>query len=264
MTDASSRWDDLGPRVLTATALAAIGLLAVWFGGALFTAVVAVSAGAMIWELARMLAPVRTEAPLVLGLLAAAALLIGEMLGALGAVVALAALASLGVIWIRERRLVFTSYGTLVLAGCFAIVALRAFGAAWVFWLVLLVIACDTAGYFVGRRLGGPKFWPRISPKKTWSGTIAGWIAAAGVGALFMPITGVGPSLIAASAIVALAGQLGDIAESAVKRRQGIKDASAILPGHGGVLDRFDALIAAALAVVLMYFALGWPAMLAP
>ena len=264
MTDTSSRWDDLAPRILTATALAAIGLAAIWLGGMWFTLLVAVSAGVMIWELARMLDPVRAEAPLILGLLAGVALIGGEFLGARATLVVLAALAALGMIWLRHQRLLFMGYGTMVLTGCYAIVALRAFGPVWVFWLVLLVIACDTAGYFVGRKLGGPKFWPRVSPKKTWSGTVAGWVGAAAIGAVFMPITGAGPSLIIASALVALAGQLGDIAESAVNRRQGIKDASAILPGHGGVLDRFDALIAAALAVILLYFSFGWPAMVVP
>ncbi|MEJ1997124.1 MAG: CDP-archaeol synthase [Maritimibacter sp.] len=107
-------------------------------------------------------------------------------------------------------------------------------------------------------RCGGlhvwPSSWPRVSPKKTWSGTVAGWIGAALFGALIMP----GllsheygyqmPALIAAcvAALLAFAGQMGDIIESAMKRHAGVKDSSQLIPGHGGVLDRFDALIAAA------------------
>src|SRR5690606_1989766 len=103
----------------------------------------------------------------------------------------------------------------------------------WLFWLVFVVIATDVAGYFAGRAFGGPKFWPGVSPKKTWSGTAAGWMAAALVGAVFLSITTAGRDLIWISACVAFASQLGDIAESAVKRRMGVKDSSALILGHG-------------------------------
>lgn len=116
-----------------------------------------------------------------------------------------------------------------------------------ILWLVALVIATDTAGYFAGKTIGGPKFWARISPKKTWAGTIAGWIAAALVGLLF---GGVG--LMVISALVAFASQMGDAAESALKRHTGIKDSSNLIPGHGGVFDRFDAMMGAALVVTVL------------
>jgi phosphatidate cytidylyltransferase len=113
-------------------------------------------------------------------------------------------------------------------------------------------VVSDVAGYFAGKALGGPKFWPGISPKKTWSGTAAGWAGAACVGAAFARPLEAGAVLIPVSVLVAFAGQMGDIAESAVKRMQGVKDSSALIPGHGGVLDRFDAMLGAALAVGLM------------
>ena len=122
-----------------------------------------------------------------------------------------------------------------------------------VFWLIAVVVTTDIAGYFAGRIIGGPKFWPRVSPKKTWSGTVAGWIAAAAVGALFAGALGNG--IIWLSVLVSFAGQMGDAAESALKRSKGVKDASALIPGHGGVFDRFDAMMGAALFITLAGFA---------
>ena len=113
-----------------------------------------------------------------------------------------------------------------------------------------------TTACFAGRMIGGPKFWPAVSPKKTWSGTIAGWIGAGALGAAFMPITGAGATLILISMATSFASQMGDIAESAIKRKMGVKDSSRLIPGHGGVLDRFDGLIGAALlalVVMLLY-----------
>jgi phosphatidate cytidylyltransferase len=100
--------------------------------------------------------------------------------------------------------------------------------------------------------IGGPKFWPAISPKKTWSGTVAGWIAAAVVGMVFLRFTTAGPDLPWISAALSLASQMGDIAESAIKRRMGVKDSSHLIPGHGGLLDRFDGLLGASLLMLLV------------
>jgi len=115
------------------------------------------------------------------------------------------------------------------------------------------VVVSDVAGYFAGRSLGGPKFWPRIRPKKTWSGTIAGWVGAGIVGALFAGPTGAGLALMPVSILVGFAGQMGDISESAIKRLREVKDSSNLIPGHGGVLDRFDAMLGAALLVVILW-----------
>ena len=105
---------------------------------------------------------------------------------------------------------------------------------------------------FAGRIFGGPKFWPRFSPKKTWSGTVAGWIAAAGIGLIFLRISTAGIDLLWISALLAFASQLGDIAESAIKRQAGVKDSSNLIPGHGGLMDRFDGLLGAALFMLLV------------
>lgn len=117
-------------------------------------------------------------------------------------------------------------------------------------YLFTIVWMTDTAAYFAGRKLQGPKLWPRVSPKKTWSGCIAGLLAGALVGAFWgaiLPGTSVlAMALVAAG--LALVAELGDLAESAAKRTFGHKDMSNLIPGHGGMLDRVDSLIFASLA----------------
>jgi phosphatidate cytidylyltransferase len=150
----------------------------------------------------------------------------------------------------RERRTFFLYALAIVTAG-WGLVTLRdSHGPIWLFWVIGVVVATDVLGYFAGRALGGPKFWPRVSPKKTWSGTVAGWAGAAGIGVVLWRVTGAGPALIWQSAALSFAAQMGDIAESALKRRMGVKDSSALIPGHGGLFDRFDGLLGAALALL--------------
>ena len=124
-------------------------------------------------------------------------------------------------------------------------------------WVILVVVATDVAGYFVGRIVGGPKFWPSISPKKTWSGIVGGWIAASMIGAAFDLLL-LWPLMIISIAL-SFASQMGDIAESSLKRRFGVKDSSQLIPGHGGFLDRFDGVISAGLliGVVALLFPQG-------
>ena len=112
------------------------------------------------------------------------------------------------------------------------------------------MILSDVGGYIVGRAVGGRKFWPAISPKKTWSGIIAGWILAALFG--YILIQSLGTILLIPICIAVVIGaQLGDIAESWVKRMTSVKDSSNLIPGHGGVLDRFDGFIGGALVLAI-------------
>jgi len=128
-------------------------------------------------------------------------------------------------------------------------------GAMTVYWLFALVWATDTGAYVFGRLIGGPKLAPRVSPKKTWAGLIGGMVCAAGVGAAFatLPATShaYGP-LAALSSVLAVVAQIGDLFESWVKRRFGVKDAGGIMPGHGGLLDRVDGLLAAVVAAAVV------------
>ena len=120
-----------------------------------------------------------------------------------------------------------------------------------VLWLVALVWGTDIGAYFAGRQFGGPKLLPAVSPKKTWAGLGGGMLAAAGVGLVAAELGGelaAGPGwvLALASAALAIVAQLGDLFESSLKRRFGVKDSSALIPGHGGLLDRIDGLISVA------------------
>lgn len=251
----AASFSDLRARALSGLVMAAIGIGAVWAGGLVFDLLVAALVGLMVWELTRMLdrdaAFGKAEAQ---GITAAVAILVFwlQLAGGflLGAVVLTTALLA----WrFPKDRAIAAAYLTLILFAGLGLMGLRSdFGMVWVLWLVLLVIGSDVAGYFAGRIIGGPKLWPRVSPKKTWSGTVAGWVLAALIALAFTGPLGEGAGLILASVLVAMAGQAGDIAESAIKRHAGVKDSSNLIPGHGGVLDRFDAMIAAALMVLIL------------
>lgn len=257
MSDAR-QWHDLMPRVLSGLALAVAGVAALWAGGWVLTLTVCAACGLMIWEAGRMF---DAASPAQDGLLSAGAVLLAAVLPGLFALPLLVAAAAVCASRAGRDRPLYLGAAVWILLACFAILLMRQqAGLSWVFWLVAVVVVTDVAGYFAGRSLGGPKFWPRISPKKTWSGTIAGWGGAAVVGAAFAGVTGAGAALIPVSMLVSLVSQMGDIAESAIKRRAGVKDSSNLIPGHGGLLDRFDGLMGAgAVALVLWSFNLVSP-----
>lgn len=249
---AQTRWSDLRPRVISAIVMLSLGGLDLWFGAMPFLILISALIGAMIWELARMSAPSKPIDAILLGLVAG-----GIMLGSAFPVWPIALISALfSLIFLvppRQYRLATTFTALAIMACGYGLFWLRETqGILPIMWLLGVVIVSDISGYFIGRMVGGPKFWPAISPKKTWSGTIAGWVGAAIVGAVFVGFGYGGASLIVLSPLVAFAGQMGDIAESWLKRRAGIKDSSRLIPGHGGVLDRFDAVVGATVAVLLI------------
>ena len=252
---ASPKWDDLAPRLASGAVMVIIGLLGVWLGGIWWHLLIAAICGVMVWELAVMLQGASSDRMLMLGGIAGGAAMLAIELPAGFALPLLLAPALVGVGLLHRRAPTYMIYTAVILMAGYGMMALRDdFGLVWMLWLVLVVFVTDVGGYFAGRMLGGPKFWPRVSPKKTWSGTVAGWICAGIVGAVFAGWQDTSWVLVPVSALLAFAGQLGDIAESAIKRHTGVKDSSALIPGHGGVLDRFDAMVAvAALALVLVY-----------
>ena len=137
-----------------------------------------------------------------------------------------------------------------------ALVTLRAepAGLLLAFWTMSLVWACDIGAYFAGRSIGGPKLAPRLSPNKTWAGLIGGTLAAGMLGMVLHLAADLPAGLAIFSPLLAVLSQTGDLYESWLKRRAGVKDSGNILPGHGGVLDRLDGLVPVAPVAALIVF----------
>lgn len=163
-----------------------------------------------------------------------------------------------GAALVVPRQSVWSLSGLLVAgAAALPVIALRGqgpLGLLAVLFLYAVVWATDIFAYFSGRLLGGPKLWPQVSPNKTWSGAIGGVLAAVAAGLAVAAIGGIGNllPLVLVAAGLSMVSQAGDLAESAVKRRCGVKDASRLIPGHGGLLDRLDGFAAAALAALVL------------
>jgi phosphatidate cytidylyltransferase len=212
-------------RVASAVVLAPLAVLAAYLGGAWFIGFWLLAAAGILWEW--------------MGLLAAARSLSGTaragwtVLGALYAAAMLAA------------PLVIRGDATL--------------GFVAMIFLFAVVWATDVAAYFAGRLIGGAKLWPAISPNKTWSGALAGVVAGTAAGVAVAAVGEIEPiaPIIVVSLLLSVAAQFGDLFESALKRRFGVKDASHAIPGHGGMMDRLDGFLAAAVAAALIGLARG-------
>jgi phosphatidate cytidylyltransferase len=249
-------WSNLRLRVLSAAVLVPIAVLSVWFGGAPFLIVVAMAAALLSGEWAKMSAPrssgraalVMTAAVIVaLAPSATAHFGMAWSLAAVGAVVC----ALLSALRRNDDRPMDEAFGVLYIgAPAIALVWLRSGAPGRAFAMVLLASAwsADIAAF------GAGNLWPRISPNKTWSGFIAGLIAAvaAAEAVAISPAGHGGPSPGAAwlvGIVVGLATMAGDLWESMLKRRFGVKDSGDLIPGHGGLLDRVDGLMFAILAL---------------
>ncbi|SMO42629.1 phosphatidate cytidylyltransferase [Ruegeria faecimaris] len=247
------RWSDLTARVLSAGVLVAVGAVEVWLGGLWFEAFISIACGLMTWELVRMIDPGRKAVAIQLAILTGFAVVLSYHLPALYKLPFLLAPALVGAGQVSRYRGIYTLFALWIAAAGLGFISIRTnMGFVWMVWLISVVVATDVAGYFVGKALGGPKFWPRVSPKKTWSGTAGGWVAAAIVGLAFAAYGGFGTWFIVISVLASMASQAGDIVESAAKRKFGVKDSSNLIPGHGGFLDRFDGMMGAALFVLLV------------
>ena len=249
----TTQWHDLMPRVITGVVLIAIGAVVVSLGGAIFAIFSAIVAGVIVWELARMIDPDSQSKALQIGVVATIAILLARNVGDALTLPLLSVPTIVGVIFYRQKPWLFAAYAFGICLAGFALTYFRdVYGLIWVLVLIVIVVLTDIAGYFAGRLIGGPKFWPAISPKKTWSGTVAGWICAAIVGLGFTIVTGASGAVIVIAVLVSFSSQMGDIAESALKRHVGVKDSSNLLPGHGGLFDRFDGLLGALLFVMVV------------
>jgi len=204
-------------RALSAAVLAPLVLAAVYVGWPVFEIMLVAAGSMMAWEWSRMINPV--DRP------------------------------------VRRLRIRWTAVGiAYVIAAVMALVWLRSDpeqGRLTVFWLLAVVWATDIGAYVVGSLIGGPKLAPRISPGKTWAGVVGGLGFGLAVGVLSVVVE---PALeyspvLAWSLVASIVCQIGDLAESALKRSFGVKDSGRLIPGHGGLLDRMDGMMAAALAV---------------
>jgi phosphatidate cytidylyltransferase len=246
-------------RVLAAAVLVPLALGAAYVGGVLWSALVTLAVIGLFIEWLMVVGVVSQRRVAVVGAiglaLAGACLALARFEPALlMAAVGLAAVAALS----SQSR--FWAVAGFLYAGSalFAAVLLRAdqqMGFAALVLVLLVVWATDIGGYFAGRRIGGPKLWPRVSPNKTWAGAVGGFLASLVVAAGFAA-AGIGRivPLLVLGGVLSVAGQLGDLFESAVKRRFGVKDSSHIIPGHGGLMDRLDSLVAVLVLAAIFGF----------
>lgn len=261
--DGKQRWAGLTARVYSALVLGVISLGAAYTGGPYFVALVAVTVLCMAWEWGRLVRNAQFDGVFWAHALATGAAVVAAAAGCPGCGVAVVTAGGAAAFWMRKMRpgaeaAWWSALGVLYtgLPGV-ALVWLRSdltVGFETILYLFVVVWATDTAAYFSGRLIGGPKLAPWISPKKTWAGLGGGAAAAALVGASYAVLS-VGAAFLAIAAlslVMALVSQIGDLAESAVKRTFGAKDASSLIPGHGGVLDRLDGLISVAVAAGLI------------
>ncbi len=240
--------------------MTAIGAVAVILGGVWFQMLVVFVTAVMVWELWMMIAADRPTPGMLLAALLAS-VMSGQLLDqSIFGLFLFLVVPTLGALSLKRERLMFFVFALGIQIAGWGLVQFRFdYGFVWILWLMLVVIATDTFGYLAGRTFGGPKFWPKVSPKKTWSGTAAGWVSAGVVGLIFTLFTNAGFTIVLISMVLSFASQMGDIAESALKRRMNIKDSSTLIPGHGGLLDRFDALLGASLFMLLVAFVFNVP-----
>ncbi len=256
---------DLPVRAAAGVIMMALALTAAWAGGPLFLAFWLIASALVLWEWQKLIGSERLLARLGAGALTLVAVspfaLHGSAKCALAVLAAGAALT--GLVAGADLRARLWSGAGVVYAGALVAspVLLRAspaYGLPAILWLFAVVWGADVMAYFGGRMIGGPKLWPRVSPGKTWSGAVVGAVA----GALFGAIVGlvVAPSgarlapVLGLGLAAAIVEELGDLFESAVKRRFLVKDSSHLIPGHGGMMDRLDGFVAAATFAA----ALGW------
>ena len=260
MSNSVQQWSDLNARVWAGVAMVVIGLIGIILGGHVFHLLVALICGLMMWELIGMLRPGVLHLQLQMGVVTGVAVFLAAYLPVWLALPVLLLPIALGYTQLTLHRRIFSTFTAMIALSGFSMMLVRDdLGFGWMMWLVLVVVVTDIAGYFAGRIFGGPKLWPAVSPKKTWSGSVAGWFGAAIVGLLFSINAGMGVQLVIISILISMASQIGDIAESAVKRKMGVKDSSNLIPGHGGLLDRFDGMLGAALFLLLIGLIFGFP-----
>lgn len=262
-----SRMGDLKLRLLSALVLGPAVLLLVWLGGLPFAALVVVAGLGFLWEWLTITGTARSAPHGILAylvLVTAFGLQLSGLPG-MGLVVVLLGAAlvwGLGVSAERSPAARWAAEGVVYTGlSMLSLFALRegSHGAVFLFYLLVVVWSTDVCAYFVGRFVGGPKLWRRVSPNKTWSGSLGGLGFAVAFAGLYAHLTGAQGVFgwMALAALLSAASQAGDLMESALKRRFSVKDSSHLIPGHGGIMDRIDGLVAAAILAALLGLAFG-------
>ncbi len=243
-------------RLIAGAVLAPVAIAIAYAGGWLWTTLVTVVAIGLYVEWLTIVGAARQRRVVASGAIGLA--IAGLCLAAGWIDVALLALglglAGVALLSQERRRWTVAGFGYAAAAQVASVLVRldQADGFVALMLILLVVWVSDIGGYFAGRSIGGPKLWPRISPRKTWAGAVGGFVASLVISGGFAAL-GLGKSgpILLLGAILSVASQLGDLFESAVKRRFGVKDSSHIIPGHGGLLDRLDGFVA---AVVLAAF----------
>ncbi|MBB4285599.1 phosphatidate cytidylyltransferase [Roseospira goensis] len=257
----ATRRDALRLRIVSALVLGPLVLAAVALGWPWFDLLVAGCAAVMAWEWSTVCCGRRGRRGAILIVVVTVAPLMVEPLGAWSLLVPVAGLLpALYRVRVEHSRPLWMAAGSLYIGLPAIAMAWVRLEAGWetVLWLFIVVWTTDIAAYAFGRQIGGPRLWPRVSPKKTWAGLIGGVVSAGVAGTLVALALGASAlgAVLAFGLVLGIVSQGGDLFESAFKRRFRVKDSGDLIPGHGGLLDRADGLIAAtpvvALAVLLM------------
>lgn len=251
---------ELVTRIVTAAALIAVALVAILLGGIVFWAIVVALGMLMMTEWADLVGARPQPTRLALYALVVPLAIMAPLLGAGPGFLALGLIGAAFFFVGATTRSAWLAGGVIYVAvPVLALLLIRQqkdIGLLYTIWTLALVWMCDIGAYFAGRLIGGPKLAPVVSPNKTWAGLFGGMLAASLFAVALHYGCGLGKAAVLATPLLAVLAQCGDLFESWLKRRAGMKDSGTLFPGHGGALDRLDGLVpvapAAALLVVVL------------
>lgn len=260
--DSAKGSSNLYMRVVAALVLAPLTIVIAWLGGWIWACVVIAAAALLYFEWLMIVGVSGNRFAAAAGIVALALAGVCLMLRRADVAVAVIVAGILFAAAMTNGRRGWVASGLVYAAAALvATILVRRdadLGFVALMFVLLVVWVTDIGGYFAGRGIGGPKLWPRVSPKKTWAGAIGGLVLALVV-ALGFALLGFGRTipLLLLGAVLSVVSQLGDLFESAVKRRFDVKDSSHIIPGHGGLMDRLDGFVAAIVFAALVGFMRG-------
>lgn len=260
--DSAKGSSNLYMRVVAALVLAPLTIVIAWLGGWIWACVVIAAAALLYFEWLMIVGVSGNRFAAAAGIVALALAGVCLMLRRADVAVAVIVAGILFAAAMTNGKRGWVASGLVYAAAALvATILVRRdadLGFVALMFVLLVVWVTDIGGYFAGRGIGGPKLWPRVSPKKTWAGAIGGLVLALVI-ALGFALFGFGRTvpLLLLGAVLSVVSQLGDLFESAVKRRFDVKDSSHIIPGHGGLMDRLDGFVAAIVFAALVGFMRG-------